>query len=58
MIKTWRRESSITAAVAMVVVAAMVVVVAMVVGVVDMDLTFRVLGAVGVGGITRGNAGS
>ena len=51
MIETWRRESSITAAVAMV-----VVVVAMVV--VDMALTFRVLGAVGVGGITRGNAGS
>ena len=52
MIETWRRESSITAAVAM------VVVVAMVVAVVDMALTFRVLGAVGVGGITRGNAGS
>ena len=42
----------------MVVVVAMVEVGAMVVGVVDMDLTFRVLGAVGVGGITRGNAGS
>ena len=53
MIKTWRRESSITAAVAMVVAVAMVAMV-----VVDMDLTFRVLGAVGVGGITRGNAGS
>ena len=53
MTRTWHRESSITAVVAMAIMVVVMVVV------VDMASTFRVLvlGA-GVGGITRVNEGS